>query len=179
MFTVYRCVICEEAYLGTEKPGRCPFCGAGSDDIFEEKDYKEPVRPELSPTSRKNVEATLGFEVSNASFYQCAADKAKAAGKSWHYAMWKRLSRVESEHASIAAKLLGIAVPPLDCNANPCSVDFAENLTAAAARETNAFTHYTQFKSESVEPRLVEIFTALMEIETDHLGLETRLKTSL
>jgi len=179
MFTVYRCVICEEAYLGTEKPGRCPFCGAATQYIFEQKDYPEPVRPELSPTSRKNVEATLGFEVSNASFYQCAADKAKAAGKSWHYAMWKRLSRVESEHASIAAKLLGIAVPPLDCNANPCSTDFAENLTAAAARETNASTHYRQFKTESVEPRLVEIFTALIEIEQDHLGLETRLKNSL
>jgi rubrerythrin len=179
MFTVYRCVICEEAYLGTEKPGRCPFCGASSEYIYEEKDYTEPVRPELSPTSRKNVEATLGFEVSNASFYQCAADKAKAAGKSWHYAMWKRLSRVESEHADVAAKLLGVKVPPLDYDANPCSQDYAENIESAMVRETNAFTHYTQFRAEATEPRLVQIFTALIEIEKDHLGLEQRLKNNL
>lgn len=175
MYTVHRCLICEEVYLGADKPSHCPFCGAHAEYMISESEWKDPARPALSEKSKANLEQTLGFEISNASFYQCAANKAKAAGDSWHYSMWKRLSRIESEHASIACKLLGIAAPPLNNDPALCSTDYVTNIQEAMKRETNAFTHYAQFRDEAVEPRVKQVFSALVVIETDHLNLEKRL----
>jgi rubrerythrin len=58
-----------------------------------------------------------------------------------------------------------------------CHRGNADNLKESHAREERAIAFYKKAAEESDNARLKQIFTALVEIETDHLHLsEERLK---
>jgi len=82
---------------------------------------------------------------------------------------------VEAEHASIWKKMLKLKSIPEGTEA--CHVKNRENLEESHARETRAIDFYRQAAAESENPRVRQIFKALVEVETDHLHLsEERLK---
>lgn len=167
MLKVYRCWICGETYLGEEPPTDCPFCGADKEFLKPGEEYVEPDI-ELSPRSKENLERALELEVSNASFYFCAyrnADGPRTQG------MFKRLAKVESEHAEAICKFLKIDLPKISKDSKECSETVMDNVKEAHGRESRAIDHYRQFAEEAVEPRLKEFFEALVEIESDHLEL--------
>ena len=85
--------------------------------------------------------------------------------------MFKRLGKVESEHASTIVKELKTAAPDISRDKDTCNDMNVDNLKESNQRETNAINHYTKFLSEATEERIKEVFTSIIEIEMDHLSL--------
>lgn len=164
---VFKCKICQEGYLGDEAPTHCPFCGAHRPYMIMASDFEIPEYA-LTAVSKKNLKEALSLEVSNAEFYFCAAERANNMADA---TMFKRLGKIESEHASTIVKELKIPLPDISKNKNMCNSKNVENLRESNQREANAITHYSKFLKEATEERIKEIFTAIIEIEKDHLSL--------
>ena len=80
------------------------------------------------------------------------------------------MKKIESEHAGIFAKHLKMTKPELyDV---PASRDGEENLKESHRREEIAIENYKKFALAATTPRAKQVFTALVEIEEDHLSLE-------
>ena len=165
---LWRCMICFDPYLGEEKPKTCPFCGAHERYLVEQSEYKEPVIENLTEVSKKNLEAALQLEISNAEFYVCASRKAETDEMK---NLFKALSKVESEHASLICKALGIKKPAINLDSDECSTKDMDNLKESHMREDRAIHKYAEFLSQATDPRVVEIFSAIIAVESDHLSL--------
>lgn len=173
MVKLYRCTICGDGYIGANPPPNCPFCGAHMGYILEAKDAVVNFDLELSANDRANVEHALDVEISNSAFYSCAANKTNdSEGK----ILFKALGKIEAEHASIWRKVLKRGtVPPGN---DTCRTENVENLNESHKRETRAIEFYKKSAAEANNPRIKQLFEALVEIETDHLQLsEERLKS--
>ncbi|MCX8189693.1 MAG: ferritin-like domain-containing protein [Candidatus Diapherotrites archaeon] len=160
------CEICGDPYIGYAPPTCCPFCGARGRHVKAFSDAKPNFDVELNAKDKKNAEYALQVEVSNSAFYFCAADKTNdpEAKK-----LFKALGKVEAEHASIWKKILKLKEIPQSNDS--CSVNYLDNLKESHARETRAIEFYSRAASESKNPRVKQIFEALVEVETDHLQL--------
>jgi len=167
---VLRCRICGDSYLGTAAPTRCPFCGAPARFFVDAHEWNaDEFEVTLSDVSRGNLEKALALELSNTAFYACATEKAKAGGDAYTAAKFKVLMKVEREHASAICKFLKRDVPALE--AAPCSAEGAANSKEGFEREDRAIKAYASFRDAASEARMEEFFSALVEIETDHLDL--------
>jgi len=166
---VYLCRICRDPYVGNAKPSNCPHCGAPAKYIILAENWIEPKAPELTEISRKHLEASLKLEVDNVQFYRCAM---KATEDPMTKAMFKALSRIEAEHASTVCKLLQRPKPVIGDNQNECSgTTQEERLQEALNREEKAVRFY-KAAAESAEEEIVkEFFTAIAEVEEDHISL--------
>lgn len=163
----YICQICGDAYLGEVKPKNCPFCGA-REAFIKEGDVLPVVREniELSAVSRKNIEEFLNLELHAKEIYLCMAAKAKTYEVQ---AMFKRLFKVELEHANIACKLLRIEMPM--AKIENCSDEDVENFKATIELEARAARLYHKFAAEASEQPIKMMFTALAQAEEDHIKL--------
>jgi rubrerythrin len=172
---LWRCQICGDPYLGEEKPMNCPFCGAHERLMVLQEEYVDRIwKVEgLTETSEKNLKAALDLEINNTQFYSCASKNSdNDEGKN----LFKALAKVESEHASLICKALGIKKPPIE-DAESCNGDYQKDLNESHSREERAIKRYGEFLSMATEPRVEEIFSALIAIESDHLALsEERIK---
>jgi rubrerythrin len=166
MVNLWRCEICGDPYIGDNPPDNCPFCGAHKKYIKEAKKAEVTFDVDLTEKDRKNAEHALQVEVSNSTFYFCAAGKTNdAEGK----LLFKALGKVEAEHATIWRKILKLDSAPR--STETCHIDNRENLEDSHSRETRAINFYRQSAAESDNPRIKEVFEALVEVETDHLML--------
>ena len=172
---VWVCKICGEAYISDGKPSRCPFCGAYNRYLLEAKDYDDTGDwdVDLNEIDKANAERALGVEISNTLFYKCSSKKLKEIDGQ---KLFKILSKVESEHASVWKKILKldkIVWEPTET----CEVDYRTDLEDSHAREERAIKFYGEAAAAATSPRVKEIFKALLEVEIDHLKLsEVRLK---
>jgi rubrerythrin len=165
---VFRCRICGDPYLGEETPTNCPFCGAPAKYIAMASYWEEPIVVDISEKSRENLLSALQLEVDNIRFYKCATEMTEnREGKQ----MFRALAKIESEHASMISKLLHIEKPTVTLDKIACYPTYQENLIDAQKREEKAIKEYSQYFKESKEPRIKEIFQALVQIESDHLRL--------
>jgi rubrerythrin len=139
----------------------------------EEFDNRIGTIKRMTEVSRKNLKEALKLEISNTKFYVCASKKSSSdEAKN----LFKALGKVESEHASVISKALGIKKQPIE-EEDICTGDYQENLAESHRREERAIKHYGKFLSEATEPRVEEIFSAIVAIESDHLSLsEERMK---
>ncbi|MEE9150423.1 MAG: ferritin family protein [Thermoplasmata archaeon] len=171
---VFRCKICGDPYLGEEIPTNCPFCGAPAKYMVLARDWMEPVIEKLSEISKNNLQSALELEIENTKFYICAVEMTDTLeGKQ----MFKALSKIESEHASMICEILKVEKPTITLDKLACYPSYQENLKESHNREARAIKSYSQFFKEAKEPRIKEIFQALVLIETDHLKLsEERMK---
>jgi len=172
---VWVCKICGEAYISDGKPSRCPFCGAYKRYLVEAKDYDDTGAwdVELNEVDKANAEKAIGVEISNTLFYKCSSKKVEELDGQ---KLFKILSKVESEHASVWKKILKMDKiqwePP-----ETCEVDYKADLEDSHAREDRAIKFYTAAAKAAKSPRVKEIFEAFVEVEIDHLKLsEVRLK---
>ena len=172
---VWVCKICGEAYISDGKPSRCPFCGAYKKYLVEAKDYDDTGAwdVELNEVDKANAEKAIGVEISNTLFYKCSSKKVEELDGQ---KLFKILSKVESEHASVWKKILKMDKiqwePP-----ETCEVDYKADLEDSHAREDRAIKFYTAAAKAAKSPRVKEIFEAFVEVEIDHLKLsEVRLK---
>lgn len=169
---VYKCRICGDPYLGSSIPSHCPFCGAEAKYIVLAGDWPEPEAFELSEVSEANLQHALMLENNNSRFYRCSYEVTMDVGL---LAMFKALSKVEAEHASVIRKLLGIPKETQEEDTRGrCHALESENLKDAHDREKKAIVFYTQAAEVAVEPRVKEVFTAFVEIETTHLELNQK-----
>lgn len=136
--------------------------------IKEGKDAKPVVeiKTELSELTIKNLKETLELEINANAIYLCMA------GKSATYEvnkMYKRLAKVELEHAVICTKLLGIEMP--ETTGKECSDQEAENFQKTIELEDHASSLYAKFAKEASEQHVRIMFTALTQVEADHIEL--------
>ncbi len=164
MVKLFRCEICGDPYIGESAPDNCPFCGAHKPHIKESGEAKAEFDLELNGKDKVNAEKALGVEVSNATFYACASEKSE---DEYGRLLFKALKKVEAEHASIWKKILKLESVPE--GSETCAQTNSENLAESHARETRAIEFYKKAAEESQNPRIKEIFQALVEIEKDHL----------
>jgi rubrerythrin len=164
----YICEICGDAYVGNERPTQCPFCGAKKEFIKEGKIAKPIMNGlvEISVKSRENLMKTLELEMHATSIYQCMATKATSYEIK---AMYKRLAKIELEHAVIVTKLLKIERPEVLTISCPDSE--AENFKETIVLEDNASKLYVQFAREATEAPVKKFFGALTLVEREHLEL--------
>ncbi|MFZ2192718.1 MAG: ferritin family protein [Candidatus Moraniibacteriota bacterium] len=165
---LYICEICGDAYIGEEKPSDCPFCGAKNNFIKPASEAKPIVNEkiEISEISKNNLMETLALETRANAMYLCMA------GKSDEYkikAMYKRLAKVELEHATIVIKLLGISMPEI--KAEICADENSENFQKTIELEDHAVELYKKFTSEATEPNIRKFFGALTQVEAGHIEL--------
>jgi rubrerythrin len=162
------CEICGDAYLGEEKPTSCPFCGARHNFIKEGKDAKPVVNAKdaICDVSKKNLEETLELEMRANAIYTCMAGKAVSYEIN---KMYKRLAKVELEHAVICTKLLGIQMPAI--GSELCSDQDLENFQKTIELEDHASNLYSEFAKTCSEQHLKILFTALNQAELDHIEL--------
>lgn len=162
------CEICGDAYIGEEKPKNCPFCGARHSFIRNGNEAVPIVTKtfELGEVSKKNLEETLKLEMHANAVYLCMAGKTKAYEVK---AMFKRLAKVELEHANIVCKLMKIAVP--ESKPELCSDEDLENFKETIKLEENASSLYARFAQEASEQDIKILFTALTQAEMDHIEL--------
>ncbi len=168
---LWRCEICGDPYVGEAPPPNCPFCGAHSRYIKEVNAAQVNFDVRLNEKDRANAEHALDVEVSNSTFYFCAAETTDSAeGK----LLFKALGKIEAEHAAIWKKILKL--PAVPAGNETCHVSNKENLEESHARETRAINFYAAAAAEAASPRIKQLFEALVEVETDHLALsEARL----
>lgn len=172
---LYRCEICGDPYLGEKKPANCPFCGAPARFIVKQKKYSNQVGKidNLSEVSKKNLEAALDLEVNATKTYLCAMDRSKDDKIK---NLFKAFSKHEAEHISLLSKALGILKPSADPLPQSCKENDSENMSLTADLEENAMKLYGKFLSEAVESRVQDIFTALIDVESEHLKIVNNLK---
>lgn len=162
------CEICGDAYVGVEKPKNCPFCGARENYIKPGAEANPIVNREidLSEQAVKNLKATYDLEVRASATYACMAGKAKTYEIK---AMYKRLAKVELEHAVIVTKLLKIDRPAVGTEV--CGDEDLENFKKTIELEENAANLYEKFTREAEEKNIKILFTALSQAEADHIEL--------
>ena len=162
------CEICGDAYIGEEKPKNCPFCGARQ-AFIKEGNVASPVvniKENLSNVSKKNLEETLQLEMRANAIYTCMAGKAATYEINKIY---KRLAKIELEHAIICTKILGIELPA--AGSELCSDADIENFQKTIELEDHASSLYAEFAKTSTEQHVKILFTALNQAEIDHISL--------
>lgn len=164
----YICEICGDAYLGDEKPHQCPFCGSGKDYIKEGGEARPIINEtvEISEKSRENLMKTLRLEMNAVASYKCMAGK---TDKYEIKAMYKRLAKVEAEHAEIVTKLLKIDLP--ESADKTCADSDKDNFDETIKLEDNASKLYAIFGQEAQEAEIKKFFEALTVVEAEHLDL--------
>lgn len=165
---IYICEICGDAYIGGEKPSECPFCGAKNNFIKEGSEAKPIVNEnfKISEGEKKNLFEALDLETRANAIYLCMA------GKAHEYkikAMYKRLAKVELEHAVIVTKILKIDMPEIA--AEVCLDEDAENFKKTIEIENHASELYQRFAREAQENNIRILFTALLQVENSHIEL--------
>ena len=164
----YICQICGDAYIGEEAPSDCPFCGAPKNFIKEGKEGS-PIAAqkfEIGEVSKKNLLATYDLEVKASAIYTCMAGK----GETYEIQkMYKRLAKIELEHAVIVTKLLKMSAP--EVKIEECSEQDLENFQKTTELEEHAVELYRQFSKEAEEQQIKILFTALAQAEQGHIEL--------
>jgi rubrerythrin len=167
---LYRCRICGETYLGSEKPSHCPFCGAHAELIVMTEDFPEDINDvQLTEVERADLETSIEIETSNTRFYLAMAarkDNPKLANA------YKRLARVEAEHCSVFCKLARVPKPADLLEAGEELGAWLDDIDESLRRETRASALYAEFAARATSPRLVEIWSAVSDVEADHIELD-------
>ena len=167
----YICEVCGDAYIGSDKPKNCPFCGA-DEQYIKNGNEADPIVTgvyDLDDITKKNLETTLALELNATALYICMAGKAKTYEIK---AMYKRLSKVEKEHASICKKILKLET--IEVPERNCDEDTEENFKKTIALEKNASDLYGRFAEETENSRIKTMFIALAQVEKGHVELIER-----
>lgn len=166
--TLFRCKICGDPYLGSAKPTNCPFCGAAAKYFILAKDWVEP-KVKLSQESAADLVKAIELEIDNTEFYKCAARLKESGPIASH--LFRALAKHESEHISTIQKILKLPNLPSPFNPGFCHTNLDDNFREAHMRESRAIKFYGQAAQRTTDSRIKEVFTALVEIESEHLKL--------
>lgn len=164
----YRCRVCGEVYIGTEKSKSCPFCGAHEKYFVLAREWKLLHCDVLSKITEENLKKALSLELNNTNFYKAVSQRSNDVYVS---SIFKGLSKVEREHASSICKHLKIQKPDSDEGSDRAVDSDRDNIKEANKRERNAVKFYGKAMEEADEKEIKDFFKALIQIETDHIRL--------
>jgi len=165
---VFRCRVCGDVYIGDEKPASCPFCGAHEKYFVLAKEWSLLHASSLSDITKENLKKALDLEINNTNFYRAVSKRSKDVQVS---SMFKGLSKVENEHASTICKHLQIQHPSSNVGSDKAVDKDKENIKEANRRERSAVKFYGEAAKAAPENQIKEFFSALMQIESDHIKL--------
>ena len=165
---VCRCRVCGEVYIGEEKPGSCPFCGAHENYFLLAREWELLQSETLSEMTAENLKKALDLEIDNTNFYKAVSERSKDVYVS---SMFKGLSKVEKEHASAISKLLKIENPDSEVGLDKAVDSDRANIEEANRREKRAVKFYGEAMNQAPEEEIRDFFKALMEVESDHIIL--------
>jgi rubrerythrin len=133
-------------------------------------DYPEDINSvDLTEVERADVEDAIELERGNSRFYMAMAqhrDNKKLASA------YKRLAKIEAEHASLFSKLLGVAKPEDLLDPAEASGDWCANIDDSIAREQRASRFYAEVVKRATNDRVKEVFSAVSVVEADHIDLD-------
>lgn len=187
-YGIWRCMICGEVFLAGQCATHCPFCGAHGENFVRVEDVtKLPPEDlfnaggELTEREKENLRASITTELLNTAFYEAMnrqGDRSTATGTVLSRT-YKRLAQIEDEHAGIFCKFLGVdkkkqQVPPELLSAHKVTGVWKDDIAASVIREENAHALYSRFATETDKPRLKLVWTALADVEHDHVVIETQ-----
>lgn len=168
---MYRCRICGETYLGSEPPSQCPFCGAHREYLVDTTEFPEDINNvQLTEVERNDVMTAIELEHANTRFYlgmgTHKADNPKLASA------YKRLAKIELEHAELFCKLAGVPLPASIKDPADVDNDWCSNIEESIGREQHASRFYAEVSLRATNERIKEVFAAVSEIEADHIDLD-------
>lgn len=167
---LYRCRICGETYLGSERPSNCPFCGAHAELLVDTADFPAGINDvQLTEIEREDLETAIEIERANTRFYLAMARRDDNATLANAY---KRLAAVESEHCSVFCKLARVPKPADLREAGDELGAWDADIQESARRERRATDLYAQFAARATSPRLLEVWSAVSAVEADHLEVD-------
>lgn len=164
MQKLYVCKICGEPYIGGSEPDDCPFCGAPKNYIKYIEEYEEIWNVKLTAEEKNMIKETLDLEINASAYYKKVAATQKKYSE--YERLFKGLFRVESEHASIAAKFLGISTPEFVGEDSKGSIK--KDLKRTHELEKDAVEKYTRFLKDSINIEVKNFFAALIHAEKGH-----------
>ncbi len=168
---LHRCRVCGETFLGTDTPSHCPFCGAHREYFVDTRDYPEDLNEvQITEVEREDLLAAIELERANTRFYLALAgnrDNLKLASA------YKRLAKVEAEHASLFCKLAGVSKPFDLLEPGHAADDWCVNIADSRAREQRATALYALFASRATNERIGEVFSAISDVEADHIVVDS------
>lgn len=164
----WRCSVCNNFF--DQVPNICPVCAADSSKFVQVTENESVSgKLELNNNDKDNAQKALDIEVSNSTFYFCAAEK---SDKDEERKLFRALGKIEFEHAEIWQKILGIKELPK--SSDGCAASSLTNLKEAFSREDSAIQFYAKAAESSDNPRMKMLFLALVEIENDHLDMSNK-----
>ncbi len=174
---MYRCRICGETFLGYEPPTNCPFCGAHVEFLNPSDEYPSDIN-EIEPTEteRAALEASIELERANTRFYLGMADR---HDNDLLRSAYKRLAKIEAEHCSLFCKLAGIRKPADLMEPGPTTGEWLTDIEESLVRENRAKALYAEYAGRATTPRLGEVWSAVSDVESDHITLDELAKTFL
>jgi len=165
-----RCRICGETFLAAEEPSHCPFCGAHREYFVDTTEYPEDINDvQLTEMERDDVLAAIELERANTRFYLAMAkrpDNPKLASA------YKRLAKIEAEHASVFCKLAGVSKPADLMEPGDAGADWCADIRESAEREQRARSFYSTVAERATNARIAEVFTAVSAVEADHIDVD-------
>ncbi|MEI6144383.1 MAG: ferritin family protein [Candidatus Berkelbacteria bacterium] len=163
----WRCSVCNNFF--DKVPSVCPVCSASSSKFVQVPENElADDKLVLSKTDKGNAKKAFAIEVSNSTFYFCAAEK---SDKDEERKLFRALGKIEFEHAEIWQKILGIKELPK--SSDGCVASSLANLKEAFSREDAAIKFYAEAAESSDSPRMKMLFSTLVEIENDHLDMSS------
>lgn len=164
----WRCSVC--GYECDDLPDRCPVCAAKAERFVhidpQNDESKSLFDLELSEIDITNAQKALDVEVSNSTFYFCAAKKSDSLNERY---LFQSLGEVEHQHAVIWKNVLKLQEMPNGDDG--CSTSGFLNLKESHEREDKAIKFYAEASETSENEKLKMLFKALVEIESDHLKM--------
>lgn len=100
------CKVCGKMIESSERPIACPLCGAVSDYIIPEKDFKG-IQKDVKQKTKEDLNSALALEKNATDLYEKFAKECEAIGDKDAAMMFHALSRIESGHQISIRKRLG------------------------------------------------------------------------
>ena len=167
---MYRCRICGEVYLGYEAPENCPFCGAHVEFLIPSDQFPAGIdEVQITETERIDLESSIELERSNARFYLGMAQR---KDNDLLRSAYKRLAKIETEHAEVFCKLAKLDLPADIGTPGETTGSWATDIEESLTRENRASELYGQFAGRATNERLKEVWNAVSAVEADHITLD-------
>jgi rubrerythrin len=165
--SLYVCKICGEPYLGRQAPDDCPFCGSPRSYLKPIEEFSELWKTELTEQEKKDMHETLELEINATAYYEKITNNHDKYSK--QNRLFKQLTRVEREHATIAMKFLKIDLPEI--KGEDLKESFEKDLERTKELEKNAVEKYTRFLKNTENKMVKMFFIALIHAEQGHYDI--------
>lgn len=171
MVQVWRCQICGGTYLGEEAPSKCAFCGADKRYIKLSSEYSPDINDvAVTDAEKADLIEAANLELTVSTFYNDLGE----VGNRFELtpAAFRALARTEVEHLGVFSHLAGVDAPTTVQNRLKVQDTWEDNVALSTDHEKKVTKFYAEAAARATTPRVKEVFTAISEVERDHLDVD-------